>query len=82
MTKLDMKKYYLEWDCEDIMDLTWFCHTPIKGKPCGWCNPCNQTIYKGLGERFTKMALLRNKLKPVKDVLGRLKIEIKKRIKF
>jgi 7-cyano-7-deazaguanine synthase len=23
------------------MQNIWFCHTPIKGKPCGLCHPCD-----------------------------------------
>ena len=72
MSKLGMKKKYLEWDCQEIMNLTWFCHTPINGKPCGLCKPCQCTIEEGMTERFTKMALLRYKLKPVKKILKSL----------
>ena len=59
MTKLDLKKKYIEWGCEDIMRLTWFCHSPIDGSPCGECNPCKQTIEDGFKERFSKKALRR-----------------------
>lgn len=58
-TKLQMKNYYLEYGYKEIMDLTWFCFSPINGKPCGKCNPCIYTIEEGLKERFTRMALLR-----------------------
>jgi hypothetical protein len=33
------------------MELTWFCHRPIRGEPCGVCNPCIYTIQEGLGVR-------------------------------
>ena len=36
---------------EELMHLTWFCHRPIKGEPCGVCNPCIYTIEEGLGDR-------------------------------
>lgn len=58
-TKLDMKEDYINWGYEDIMNDTWFCHTPHDGKPCGICNPCKYTIEEGLKERFTKKALIR-----------------------
>ena len=73
MTKLEMKDYYLKWDCKEIMKLTWFCFRPINGKPCGLCNPCKQAISDGLKERFTKIALFRNKLLPVRKVLIKIK---------
>jgi len=36
----DMVKRIKEWNLEDIMNNIWFCHTPINGKPCGLCHPC------------------------------------------
>lgn len=39
-TELDMVKQIHEWGYEDIMQNTWFCHTPVRGKPCGMCHPC------------------------------------------
>lgn len=35
----------------EIMDMTWFCHTPIRDRPCGICAPCVYTIEEGLGRR-------------------------------
>lgn len=37
------------WDA--IMDMTWFCHTPSRGRPCGFCAPCVYTIEEGLAHR-------------------------------
>lgn len=34
-----------------IMDMTWFCHTPVRGRPCGLCAPCVYTIEEGLAHR-------------------------------
>jgi len=34
-----------------IMDMTWFCHTPVRGRPCGVCAPCIYTIEEGLARR-------------------------------
>jgi len=59
MTKLELKKKYIDWGYEDIMNLTWFCYSPIDGEPCGQCNPCKYTIKDGLKERFSKKALRR-----------------------
>ena len=57
--KLAMKQYYIENGYTDIMNKTWFCFTPINGKPCGKCNPCKYTIEEGMGERFTFTAKMR-----------------------
>lgn len=27
-----------------IMKLTWFCHSPINGEPCGLCRPCEEKM--------------------------------------
>lgn len=62
-TKLNMQKFYVEEGYKDVMDLTWFCYSPKKGKPCGMCNPCIYTIEEGLTDRFTKSALLRYRIK-------------------
>ena len=35
----------------DIMDMTWFCHAPVRGRPCGFCAPCVYTIEEGLAHR-------------------------------
>lgn len=35
----------------DIMGMTWFCHTPVRGRPCGICAPCVYTIEEGLARR-------------------------------
>ena len=64
-TKLQMKDEYIRLGCEDIMNLTWFCFTPINGKPCGICNPCNITINEGLTWRFSESALKRNRFRSV-----------------
>lgn len=34
---------------QGIIENTWFCHRPKKGKPCGKCNPCRTAVSEGLG---------------------------------
>ena len=43
----------------DILHLSWFCHNPIKGKPCGRCNPCKDIIWFGFNYRLPLSAKLR-----------------------
>lgn len=45
-----------------IMNLTWFCHKPKKGKPCGKCNPCNITTKEGLSFRIPFLNRLNGKI--------------------
>ena len=37
---------------EDVFKLTWFCHRPVFGMPCGHCHPCKDVIRDGLGWRI------------------------------
>jgi len=73
LTKFEMKDEYIRLGCEDVMNLTWFCYTPINGKPCGLCNPCNITIKEGLKWRFSQRALIRNKFRPIYKSYERLR---------
>lgn len=78
ITKLEMKKFYTENNYKEIMDLTWFCHTPINGEACGICNPCIYTIEEGMKERLSSKALFRNKYKLIFKAIAKLKNIIKK----
>lgn len=42
-----------------IMRKTWFCHTPVNGRPCGLCNPCKDAWAEGMGWRLPPSAHLR-----------------------
>lgn len=50
---------YKRLNCEDIMDLTWFCYDPIDDKPCGQCWTCVHTYRDGITNRFSPEALER-----------------------
>lgn len=47
----------------DILKLSWFCHTPIRGKPCGLCEPCGDAMNLGMQWRVPKFAQFRYKHK-------------------
>ena len=59
VSKLDMRAEYIRLGYADVMEATWFCHHPFRGRPCGVCGPCTQTIAEGMPERFGKAALRR-----------------------
>lgn len=63
-TKLDMIEALKRLGFEQTMHKTWFCYTPIDGKPCGTCNPCRSAIEEGLTFRFTEAALHRYRNRP------------------
>ncbi|MCP3978049.1 MAG: hypothetical protein GY716_01790 [bacterium] len=73
VTKVRMAEIADERGWNDLMHMTWFCHTPQGTAPCGSCNPCKYTIEEGLGWRIplrnrpgrrgTLVARARNKLR-------------------
>ena len=62
LSKNDMKKIAVEKGFLDILEKTWFCHTPWHNKPCGICVPCDIAIKEGLGYRVPKISRLRHKI--------------------
>lgn len=55
--QIDKRSMAREAEREDwswIMDMTWFCHRPVRGRPCGACGPCVYTIEEGLGWRVPR----------------------------
>lgn len=48
---------------ENIMILTWFCHRPVKNKPCGKCVPCTAVIKKKMGFRIPVVNRMKGYLK-------------------
>lgn len=61
--KMDMYTVSKKNNWLDIMNLTWFCHTPKNGKPCGKCNPCKITIKEGLGFRVPFLNRIKGRFK-------------------
>lgn len=52
LTKVEMRRQFIEEGCREILETTWFCYSPVRGKPCGCCNPCMYTIDEGMVERM------------------------------
>ena len=64
LTKTEMRRRARAAGFERIMNLTWFCHTPRRGQPCGTCNPCRYAIAEGMADRLPVRALLRHRVYP------------------
>ena len=62
-TKDDEYALLHEWGYDDVVALTWFCHNPIKGKPCGYCHPCCDCVEMGFKFRLDKVAMRRYHLR-------------------
>jgi 7-cyano-7-deazaguanine synthase in queuosine biosynthesis len=56
MTKLQTVESYKAMGYEAVMSMTWFCAHPLKGKPCGMCNPCGTVMKAGMGFRLPFIA--------------------------
>jgi hypothetical protein len=67
-TKQEMRSDAQAHGFGELMQLTWFCHRPRKGQPCGVCNPCIYTIDEGLGDRIPPLGRLRYHLRVVPRV--------------
>ena len=63
LTKKDEEDIARQEGFLDILDLSWFCHTPINGKPCGLCGPCDDAMNTGMEWRMPKEAIRRYKHK-------------------
>lgn len=61
ITKKDEERIARENGWIEIMKLSWFCHFPIDGQPCGLCGPCNDAMHTGMEWRMPKKAQIRNK---------------------
>ncbi len=55
-TETEMASLIKEWGYEDIMKHIWFCYTPINGKPCGMCRPCEEKMESGMEFLLDKSA--------------------------
>lgn len=58
-TKTQMLKIAKEHDFMDILQHSWFCHSPVNQKPCGICKPCTIAIGEGLWKRIPVYGLFR-----------------------
>ncbi|MCY1656359.1 hypothetical protein OVA21_03875 [Dietzia sp. SL131] len=59
-TKLEMLEAARDAGFAPLMEMTWFCHTPLfDGRPCGFCPPCTYTREEGLGRRVPPPTLRR-----------------------
>ena len=52
---------YLKDGYMDVLNLTWHCHYPVKGEPCGYCTPCRQYIGNGLYDKIGPKGMKRYK---------------------
>lgn len=54
LSKLGMGERAARLGFGDVMQMTWFCHRPKDGQPCGVCEPCCDAMREGLGWRVPR----------------------------
>lgn len=60
LTKLEMQDIATKQGYQELMELTWFCHSPRgNARPCGVCTPCCLVIQEGLGRRIPLLGRMR-----------------------
>ena len=65
-TKLEMQEIGKKEGFFEILEQSWFCHTPTKyNKPCGKCYPCRIVHREGLSWRLPFFAKLRYHIWPI-----------------
>jgi hypothetical protein len=78
--KIEELQKYKEWGFESTIEKTWFCHSPIKGNPCGYCKPCVAGIHEGMAFRFKRSGLLRYRLRGIYNSGRKIKAAIKQKL--
>jgi hypothetical protein len=69
-TKVQMRDWACDHGLDDVLEQTWFCHTPVRGRPCGSCNPCQYAVAEGMSYRLTWLGRLRYRLHVVRRGSG------------
>ena len=77
LTKKDEEDIARENGWLDIMKLTWFCHSPINGEPCGLCGPCDDAMNTGMEWRMPKKAQRRYRHRKFYKFIRKIKKKIK-----
>ncbi|GHA72523.1 hypothetical protein GCM10007067_06290 [Lysobacter bugurensis] len=54
VTKQQMAREVDDRRWRPLMLETWFCHRPVRGRPCSRCHPCLNVISAGLGWRIPR----------------------------
>lgn len=77
LSKQDMRSMAAAKGFADLMEETWFCHSPLKdGSPCGTCNPCIVSIRDGMGYRVPLRTRLRYRTRRPRQIFW----DIRKRL--
>ena len=68
--KTDEWKELCDMGYSNIANMTWFCHTPAFGKPCGHCNPCKDALAEGMAFRVPMRGRILHYVQKIKDEIS------------
>lgn len=71
-TKRDMAKWAVEQQCDHILAMTWFCHRPLRGIPCGLCTPCRIIVNDDMAHRLPFISKIRYHAKQLYSYVRRI----------
>lgn len=62
LSKVQMRELARQQGYLGILEMSWFCHAPVREQPCGRCDPCRFSIKEGMAYRLTRGGIIRNRL--------------------
>jgi hypothetical protein len=74
--KSDMRTVAEDHGFIEIMKMTWFCHDPTEGLPCGLCSPCKLAPASGITHTFYRRTT-RDRINLMRQRLRRKQREIR-----
>ncbi|MCI5162696.1 MAG: hypothetical protein D3917_11905 [Candidatus Electrothrix sp. AX5] len=57
-SKFDMHQESLSFEISEELQMSWFCHTPRRGQPCGLCGPCQDIVKADMAWRLPFLSRL------------------------
>lgn len=59
-----------------ILAESWFCHSPVRGRPCGFCNPCGIAKQEREGIVFSRRSMVRHYSRRVLRQIRRARAQV------
>ena len=71
VSKVEARRISEKMGWMPIMRKTWFCYTPVEGRPCGVCGPCQDAMNEGMRWRIPLSSQLRYYARSLREKAGR-----------
>lgn len=73
LTKKDEERIARDKGWIEILQYSWFCHSPINGEPCGLCGPCDDAMNTGMEWRMPQSSQFRYKHKKIFKIILKIR---------